>query len=178
MRNFIKLLLFTIFGVTVAAQAQSPLPAASIKHYKTDFVVKEVDANGHVVNSRSFTTILATNSSRSTQPNQIRSGDRVPIRASLNEKGDTNIQYIDIGVNIDCNQVQEMGGELGMVIRAEISSVPAGTDLNAMGDPMIRSFQWSSDVVLVPGVPTTVFSSDDVGSKAKTQVEVTATLIK
>lgn len=174
MRNFIKLLLLTGFGVTVTALAQSPSSAVPIKHYKTDFVVKEVDASGRVVNSRNFTTILASDGS--TQTNQIRSGDRVPIRSNFNEKGD--ISYIDIGVNIDCRQVQEMGDKLAMVVKAEISSVPAGTDINSIGDPIIRQFQWNSDVVVSPGVATTIFSSDDVSSKTKTQVEVTATLIK
>ncbi len=65
-----------------------------------------------------------------------------------------------------------------MKIKAEISSIPAGADLNAGIDPVIRQFQWNADVLIPPGIPTTIFSSDDVNSKTRMQLEVTASLIK
>jgi len=177
MYKFVRLsVLLLLTGTTMAAIAiaQSAAPASPLMHYKTDFVVKEVDANGHVVNSRSYSTILATTNEGT--PNQIRSGDRIPIRTSSAGKGD--IAYIDVGVNVDCHRVQEINGKLAMSIKAEVSSVPPGTDLNSGLDPLIRQFQWNADVLITPGVPTTIFSSDDVSSKAKMQFEVTATLIK
>ncbi len=65
-----------------------------------------------------------------------------------------------------------------MSITAEISRVPADTNLATTPDPLIRTFKWNADVLIAPGVPTTIFSSDDVGSKAKIQLDATATLIK
>ena len=179
MHKSIKLvLLFLLVGVAAAtAHAQSPSPAPiPLKHYKVDFVVKEADASGHVTNTRSYSTVLATTNQN--DPNQIRSGDRVPIRVGLNDKGDNNLQYVDIGVSFDCRYVQEIDQKLAMKIKAEISSIPAGADLNAGIDPVIRQFQWNADVLIPPGTPTTIFSSDDVNSKTKMQVEVTATPIK
>ena len=179
MHKSIKLvLLFLLVGAAAAtAHAQTPSPSPiPLKHYKVDFVVKEADASGHVTNSRSYSTVLAT--SNQNDPNQIRSGDRVPIRVGLNDKGDNNLQYVDIGVSFDCRYVQEIDQKLAMRIKAEISSIPAGADLKAGIDPVIRQFQWNSDVLVSTGVLTTIFSSDDVNSKIKMQVEVTATLIK
>ena len=178
MPKLIKLLsLLLVIGIIgKTATAQSPATPAVLKHYKTDFVVKEIDSSGHVINSRSYSTILATTNQN--DPNQVRSGDRVPIRVGLNDKGDNNLQYIDIGVSIDCRHVQEIDERLSMSVKAEISSMPAGANLSSGLDPVIRAFQWNSDVVVAPGVPTTIFSADDVGSKTKTQVEVTATVIK
>ncbi len=152
-----------------------------MKHYKVDFVVKEADSAGHVINSRSYSTILATTNQN--DPNQIRSGNRVPIRVTSGEnaesgKGKDSIAYIDVGVNIDCRFVQEIDQKLAMKIKAEISSIPAGADLNSGLDPVIRQFQWNADVLIPPGIPTTIFSSDDVNSKTKMQLEVTASLIK
>jgi len=154
--------------------AQTPA-AAPVKHYKADFVVKEVDATSHVINSRSFSTVLATTNEGA--PNEIRSGDKFPIHTSTNQKGD-DLQYIDVGVNIDCQHVREIDQKLALSIRAEVSSIPAETDLKSALDPIIRQFKWNADVLISPGVPTTIFSSDDMSSKTKMQLEVTATLIK
>ncbi len=177
-KSFKLVLLFLLVGVAAGtAHAQSPSPAPiPLKHYKVDFVVKEADASGHVTNTRSYSTVLATTNQN--DPNQIRSGDRVPIRVGLNDKGDNNLQYVDIGVSFDCRYVQEIDQKLAMKVKAEISSIPAGADLKAGIDPVIRQFQWNSDVLISPGTPTTIFSSDDVNSKIKMQVEVTATAIK
>jgi Bacterial type II and III secretion system protein len=174
------LLFLLISGATALANAQSPSsPSLPLKHYKVDFLVKEADASGHITNSRSYSTILATTNSG--QTNQIRSGNRIPIRVTStgeSSKGADQIAYIDVGVNIDCSRVQEIDQRLAMTVKAEISSIPPGTDLNSGLDPIIRQFQWNSDVLILPSVPTTIFSSDDVNSKTKMQVEVTATPIK
>jgi hypothetical protein len=178
--NFVLLLLLAgVAAATTNAQSQSsPIP---LKHYKVDFVVKEVDPAGRVTNSRSYSTILATTNQN--DPNQIRSGNRVPIRVSTGEnaesgRGKGDIAYIDVGVNIDCRFVQEIDQKLAMKIKAEISSIPAGTDLNSELDPVVRQFQWNADVLIPPGIPTTIFSSDDVNSKTRMQLEVTATAVK
>ena len=179
MRKSIGLSLLLLLSAISAgtAHAQSPqTPAAPVKHYKVDFVVKEVDAGGHLTNSRSYSTILVTDNNGG--PKQIRSGDKIPIRTSTTGKDTTEYQYIDVGVNIDCRFVHELDQKLAMSVTAEVSSVPAGTDLNSSLGPLIRQFKWNADVLIAPGVPTTIFSSDDVGSKNKMQVEVTATLIK
>jgi hypothetical protein len=171
-------LLLLIAGLSVtlaAAQSSSNQPAAPLKYYKADFLVKEVDATGHTVNSRSYSTILLTDNNGGT-PKQIRSGDRIPIRVKTTDKGD--IQYIDIGVNIDCRSVHELDQKLALTVTAEVSSVPAGTDLNSTLDPLIRQFKWNADVLIAPGVPTTIFSSDDVSSKTKVQVEMSATPLR
>jgi hypothetical protein len=171
-------LLLLLTGVAAATtNAQSPSsPPIPLKYYKADFVVKEVDATGHVTNSRSYSTILATNNQPAT--NQIRSGNRIPFRTGLNEKGDTEIQYVDIGVNIDCRNIQEIDQKLAMLVKAEVSSIPGGTNSTSELGPIIRQFQWNSDVLILPGTPTTIFSSDDVNNKTRMQLEVTATLVR
>ncbi len=178
MRKYIQSsLLLVLAGLSAgmaAAQSASAPAAAPLKYYKADFLVKEVDASGHIVNSRSYSTILLTDNANS--PKQVRSGDRIPIRVTTTDKGD--IQYIDIGVSIDCRYVHEVDQKLAMSVTAEVSSLPAGADLSSSLDPLIRQFKWNADVLVTPGTPTTIFSSDDVGSKTEVQVEMTATPIR
>ena len=147
-----------------------------MKHYKVDFVVKEVDASGHIANTRSYSTVLLTDNSGS--PKQVRSGDKFPVSTGTDDKDNTKYQYIDIGVNIDCRFVHEVDQKLAASVTAEVSSVPGSTKIDSTLEPLIRQFKWNADVLIAPGVPTTIFSSDDVGSKSKIQVEMTATLIK
>ncbi len=177
MHKFIKIaLLLLLTGVAAAAaHAQTASPSPTLKHFKVDFVIKEADATGHVINSRSYSTILATTNNFD---QQIRSGNRIPMKAGLDEKGNTQIQYIDIGVNIDCRNVQEIDQKLVMSVKAEVSSIPGGSTSTSDLGPIIRQFQWNSDVLISPGSPTTIFSSDDVNSKTKIQLEVTATPVK
>jgi hypothetical protein len=184
MHKSIKLVLLLLLSGVAAATTNAQSPSSTpvlLKHYKVDFVVKEADPSGRVVNSRSYSTILAT--TYQGEPNQIRSGNRVPIRTSTGEnaesgRGKGDIAYIDVGVNIDCRFVQEIDQKLAMKVKAEISSIPTGTDLNSGLDPVVRQFQWNADVLIPPDLPTTIFSSDDVNSKTRMQVEVTATPIK
>ena len=78
----------------------------------------------------------------------------------------------------DCRNVHELDQKLAMSVTAEVSSLPAGADLSSSLDPLIRQFKWNADVLVTPGAPTAIFSSDDVGSKTKVQVEMTATPIR
>ena len=139
-------------------------------------MLKEADATGRVINSRTYSTIVATKNTN--QPNQIRSGNRIPFKSGTDDKGNTEIQYVDIGVNIDCHNIQEIDQNLAMSVKAEVSSIPGGPGSTSELGPVIHQFQWNSDVVVAPGVPTTIFSSDDTASKTRTQVEVIATPIK
>jgi hypothetical protein len=180
MNKITRLSLFSLFltlaGGLAAAQSTTVPVAAASKYYKADFLVKEFDATGHVANTRSYSTVLATDNSGA--PKQIRSGDKFPIQTSGDEKGDVKYQYIDLGVNIDCRYVHELDQKLAFSVTAEVSSVPAGTDPKSSLGPLIRQFKWNADVLIAPGVPTTIFSSDDVGSKSKIQVEITATPVR
>ena len=66
---------------------------------------------------------------------QSRSDPRQHWRKRRIGKGKGDIAYIDVGVNIDCRFVQEIDQKLAMKIKAEISSIPTGTDLNSGLDP-------------------------------------------
>jgi hypothetical protein len=180
MRRTMQLSLLPLFvtlvtGLASAQSSTAPAPGP-LKYYRADFLVKEIDASGHATNTRNYSTILLTDNSGAAK--QIRSGDRIPIATGGDEKGETKFQYIDIGVSIDCRLVHEVDQKLAVSVTAEISSVPGSKQIDSVLEPLIRQFKWNADVLIVPGVPTTIFASDDVSSKARIQVEMTATPVK
>jgi len=178
----------TLSLLPVATPAQNPAEAApaSPQHfYRVHFAVAELDGGGKVTNTRSYEeTIATTGSGHVVGDQQIKTGSRVPIATgSYGANGtpnpaNTQFQYIDLGVDLDVRDTTEHGEMLGFRLKAEISSVARQTEVAGVGEPVIRQNVWDSTVLVPIGKPTVVFSSDDLDSKGKMQVEVTATKVE
>lgn len=149
---------------------QESKPAEPTHYYQLSFSVQEVGDNGKVTNSRAYTTSISTRAN-SVERQSIRTGDKVPLKTD--DKG--NLQYIDVGVNIDCWGAQEVNGKLALQVTADVSTAAKATDPSA--PPVIRMNRWSANVLVPMGKPTIVLSSDDLQNKGKVQVELTATRI-
>ena len=127
-----------LLAVCLAAPGMAQDPVAAVapketpKFYKLDFVVREVD-DGKVISAKTYSTsILADERQRGAS---IRTGNRVPYTTG------GGYQYADIGVNIDCQKLQEVGPQsLMLTIVADISSVPGNTEPTPNLLPMIRQF--------------------------------------
>jgi hypothetical protein len=139
-------------------------------YYRLDFVVKEI-GDGRIANSRSYSTIVRITGPGHGGTDSIRTGSKVPEQQSGG-----GYTYMDVGVSIDCQSVHEAAGKLMLSVSADISSLAETTATSTL-PPVIRNNRWSSTVVVPIGKPTTIFSSDDVGSKGKMQLEMTATPI-
>jgi hypothetical protein len=170
------LLCFSLFAAPATPQdakspeAQASTPKDEAHYYRLEFVLKELDGDGRVINSRTYQTSVSTNGRTS----YVRAGTKIPIR--VNDKD--NIQYLDIGVNIDCEMARDTPQGLALQIKTEISSLanpPAG---NEASTPMVRQNVWQSMTQLPIGKPTILFSSDNLENKGRMQVEVTATPIR
>jgi hypothetical protein len=155
-----------------SSSAKNAPPTQDSHFYHLEFVVKEIGPDGKVVNSRSYTTMCASN--RSGRSGSIRTGSRVPIYT-----GDrSQIQYIDLGINLDIQHVTPIGSDLAMDINVEVSGAAESQATDTHPTPIIRQNRWESAVLLSLGRPTIIFSSDDLSSKGKVQVELTVTPIK
>jgi hypothetical protein len=146
------------------------------KFYHLDFVVKELEG-GKVTNARNYSMNIATG--KGAQGSSIRSGGKVPVQSGTLPIGDkTNVQftYVDVGVNIDCRAAKELPDHLAMIVVSDVNSALHSSD-HAM-PPVIRKTQWSSEVLIPLRKPTTIFSSDDAGTKIQMQLEVTATPLR
>lgn len=182
--------LFMLSLVPIAVRAQNPPEAAATappQHfYRVQFAVTELDGAGKVTNTRTYEeTVATTGSGHEVGDQRIKTGSRVPIATgSYAADGhpvnlaNTQFQYIDLGVNLDILYATEHGEKLGFRLKAEISSVARQTEIGGVGEPVIRQNVWDSLVLIPIGKPTVVFSADDLDSKGKMQVEVTATKVE
>jgi hypothetical protein len=135
--------------------------------YRLIFTLDEINDAGKVDNSRSYIATIVTGRPGGQQ--RIRTGSRIPI-ATGTAGGSTQFQYLDLGVNFDVRQVKEVGDKVSSL--AQEQHLVAGSPV---GDPVIRQNRWDSVVLIPVGKPTVVFSADDLDSKGKMQVELTAT---
>ena len=145
--------------------AQSP----ESKFYKLDFVVKEIEGT-KVLNARAYSTTVSTD--KSSPSSLIRTGSRVPVPTSPDGK---QFNFSEVGVNIDCRSVQEVGGELSMIVTAEVTTT---LQESTTGPPIHRQNKWTAAAVVPLRKPTVLFSSDDATTKRQMQLELTATPIK
>jgi hypothetical protein len=174
MRVLSKLLL--VLGFIFAAgngwsQAdQSAKPAAQsgepAKYYRLDFVIKETD-NGKPVSSRNYSLTAAAGGSGNNC--SVRAGDKIPTPT-----GKDQFTYLDIGVNIDCHDLKDVGEKLALRIQADITG-STGLAQAAAGAPVIRQFRWASDVLVPLRKATVIYQSDSASSKNGMQLELTAT---
>ncbi len=162
------------------AAAQQVVP----KHYyKLHFVLRETD-EGKVLNQRTFGMDISADPPHvgGIPPEwwNMRSGTRVPF------SGSKDVNYIDVGVNLDV-RAEEVPEGLQMQVTSEISSVASETGVGvSSGDqrsggvaaPAIRQLKVRSAVLAPVGKPTVVFTADDAASKHRFELEVTPTRVK
>src|SRR6266404_3853455 len=99
-----------------------PLIAQEPAFYRLDFVVKEVES-GKVVNSRSYSSMVAVGSNGS-----IRTGGRTPVPTGtgggLSPLTQAQYTFYDTGVNIDFKDLRELPDRLALQVTVDISSIP------------------------------------------------------
>jgi len=157
-----------------AAQNGNAAVNKPLNVYRLDFALSEF-LDGKKVNTRNYTVTV-----REDEMNKLRSGARYPVVTGTGEKTiNTQYQYLDVGVSIDC-RVVERGGylELNAVVD---SSVIEGADAHGVPNPSTGLGpvigQMKSDIrsLIRPGTPTMVSSMEDPASKRRFQLDVTAT---
>jgi hypothetical protein len=157
--------------------AQDETPRSPDHYYRLNLTVEQTNDAGQVINTRSYAATVMTNGGAQ----EIRTGSKVPVETGSGN-GNTQFQYIDVGVMVDVKNVREVGEKLGFTLVTEVSSVATGANASsgmnpAPGEPIIRSNKWNSNVLIPIGKPTVVYSADDLEDKGKMQVEVTATRV-
>jgi hypothetical protein len=160
--------------------ARAPEPPGH--YYHLEYVIQELGMDGKATNSRTYSTIVGTE--RREQFSAIRTGSRVPIITgalhgpTAEGKLEFQYQYVDVGVNIDTQNVREIGRQLAIELKAEITALAESAATPASGlvnDPVIRQNTWQASVLVPIGKPTVVFSSDALDSKGGMHFVVTAT---
>ncbi len=156
------------------AQDEKAKPASSgeeWKYYKLDFLVRELE-DGKTVNTRTYTLMTKSNDWQ-----QLRVGTRVPVLQGKMEQ----INYVDVGLQVDCRIQGDRNTETpALVTKAEISSFAINDQDKQISAnaPIIRRVQMNATSPLVLGKPMVISGADELGSKHRFQLEVTATALK
>ena len=151
------------------ASAQKPNVA-----YQLEFKLNEIE-DGKRVNSRSYSMLAQGGGVL----NKLRIGARVPVPVGGFHTGDANAlvntqyQYMDAGMNIDC-RLWEQEGSLAMSVAVDSSTFTHPAADNPIKQPVVNQLRFDLSTVINLGKPTTITTVDDLGSKRQFQLEVTA----
>jgi hypothetical protein len=149
------------------SQDQASKPPEEPTLYKLHFVIYELE-DGKRINEREYTFL-----DRVGEHSSIRTGTRMPIST-----GENKIEYLDVGLSLSCG-LREHNGKLLADFNLNISSfAPTDNAVPHSGDsPVLRNFNQNVSAFLITGKPMLLASTDDLNSKRRTQLEVTATRV-
>ena len=153
-----------------AQESEKPARAAekrSAGTYRLDIVVNELE-DSKKVNSRAYSVLL-----EGENWSKLRIGSRIPIQQQ------SGIVYMDVGLSLDC-RLRESASGLSLEVILEMNSfaIPEQGAEERPATPPLRNFRTQTTSALALGKPTVVTSADDMASKRRFQVEVTASKVK
>jgi len=181
MKMILRLAFLLTFAASMLAQQVPKVPQSSSAKsdasdqevvYKLSFAIYELQ-DGKRVNQRDYIMFARTNTASS----DIRVSTRVPVYSE-----DKQMHYVDAGLNIRSSIKEDVPGKLQASFDIEVSNfvladqVPNGlTNPSSPNAPILRTINAQTRSSLTVGKPLVVASVDDVNSKKRMQVEVTAT---
>lgn len=176
--SFARITVVLMFlSVTAHAQEGSaPTAPGAAGMYRLDFVLKEWDGS-KTINSRNYSMVVEAPTGPGRTSGDLRAGTRVPV-AIGSGGASPQFQYMDVGVNINCN-LRSHGDSVVFNMSTEISSLAVregATELPAQ--PMVRSSKASVAGVLTNGRPLLLSSVDDPASSRRFTIEVTPTKLR
>ncbi len=145
--------------------------------YKVEVLLSE-NEGGRRLNTRNY--VLLVENGRSSR---LRQGNRVPVSTgSVTQPGTattsqvSGIQYLDVGLSIDCS-VDSVENGVAVNLNVDTSSL-APEQTNPTGDPVIRQLKYQIPTIIQLGKQTLISSVDELESKKRMDIEVTATKIR
>ena len=172
-KMIISFALFSVFVLAAIALPAQEKPQSPISTYKLDYVFSELQDNKRI-NTRSYTVLL-----RLMDRGSIRLGDRVPIMTSGSKDSGNQMQYLDVGMNIDCRVEPSSESDIALFTNVENTSVaPEQPGENRTGSPMLRLVRYQMENVVPLNKQTVLGTADEVNGTRRLQIEVTATRVR
>lgn len=190
----LRMLLIATLALPLFAQTAQERKAGSPGFdgpvYKLEYIIAELQG-GKRISAQDYSMLVQGAEPVRARWGKVRVGTRVPIETGT-KAGETQFQYMDVGVNIDayCAPVQDTTNVL-VETKVEVSSVvtekqPAiGTGIGGLAEPKtlsrqptMRNFRTESLTTLPLGKQTLLFSLDEPNSNRAFQVLVTATHVR
>ncbi len=133
--------------------------------YKVDFNIHDGTDTSAKAGRRY--TILIDSSNKGV----FKVGNRVPLTT-----GGGQMNYVDVGVNIDCSVQENTSGRVRLHADLDLSTIlPVDKNAPAPSNPTISQLKINVNAVVNPGKPTIVASIDDPATMRKVDVELTVT---
>lgn len=173
-RNLASYMVICFTMPALFAQESKPQsPQQSNAVYKLEYVFSEVQ-NGKRINARSYSTLL-----HSGERGSIRLGSRLPLLVSQVSGGPGSLQYIDVGVNIDCRIERDVDSGIALLTNVDMSSVASDQPgENRTGAPVVRQTKIQVDNIVPLEKRTLIGSADQVDGTGRFDFEVTATKVR
>jgi hypothetical protein len=166
----VLLTIYAAAGCVAQTAASESAIKAQRMYFQLSFVVRELDGE-RVVTTRAYTANAGSGGVA-----QIRAGEKVPFESS-SIPNTTQWQQIDVGVGIDCHEIEMVGDHLSLRVTANVDSIATTEQKNAH-QPVIRSNRWDASVLVPLNKPTVIFSSDDPFSTHRVELQLKAALTR
>jgi hypothetical protein len=158
--------LFALLAVIapLAVAQDQPMTGGS-PVYKVEFNIHDgTDAAAKA--GRRYTMLIDSSNKGS-----FKVGNRVPVSS-----GSGQVNYVDVGVNIDCNVQENNSGRVRLHADLDLSTIlPLDKNTPAPSNPTISQLRLNVNAVVNPGKPTIVAAIDDPATMRKVDVEMTVT---
>jgi hypothetical protein len=161
----IAILVFTSFGFAQSSDDAKKDPAI----YKINFTVMEVQ-NGQRSNVRNYAMFLPANG----RTHSTRVGNRVPVPVGK----DSGIQYMDVGLNMNCSITAEKAEGVVLEFNFDLGSLIAPEANASERIPVVRQLRQDGVAYLPSGKAVQIASADDINTTRTIVVEATATKVK
>lgn len=183
-RRFLILTMLFVAATLVQAQDTAKAPDTGpqvqpeqYQPYQLTLTLKITD-HGKLTTDQTFTLAVTNRTVHGSDFDRpsMRDGDRVPItteKTGLN----TQFQYVDLGTNIDIQNLLKLGSLLGMTLRIESSTIvpPAEAPHTGVPDqPILRTLKYSLVPIVPLGKLTTIYSSGDGVNSQKVEIQLLA----
>ncbi len=175
----------------LVAELDRPSSAAAAAQqnptYRVEFMFTELE-DGKKVNTRSYAIdVVRGTSNHDASKGMFRVGSRVPVATGSFRPGsgssgsatavNTQFQYIDIGMNVDC-RLWGSDDDLTLHSAIEVSSVSTPQEVGGTSQPVVRQTKTELESAITPGKPSVIASLDEVDSPRRIEIAVTATKLK
>jgi hypothetical protein len=161
-----------VMGLLLPVGAMYAQDVRELPVYKAEFTLHD-STDAAAKNGRKY-TLLVNGTRRAT----MHVGNRVAYPTGGSGgigQGNTQYQYYEVGVNIDCT-VEERGGKFMMHADLDLSTVvPPDKSVAGSLAPTVSQIKVNMDTTIAPGKPTVVASFDDPTTARKFDVDVTLT---
>jgi hypothetical protein len=170
------------YGAGAAAQTETPAEKPNTTNaekapvtYRLTYTITELDGGKHL-----GTQHFAVTANPDAKDATIRLGSKVPIvtgSTNLASPAQTQVQYLDVGLNIDA-RLREVGGVILVTSKVEQSNVAEGPSTVGRSDPVIRQATLENTAVLTPGKPVMLGSLDVPDTSRHLDIEVVLEVVR